>query len=126
MRHEGVECTPVLSYSLSKILATTASWVGGDCLRALNRDLRITAQICYVVKGGLKRIHTVHSVKPWECFELGASVLAMKRRCCTCLDVVASPDDVSFGKTIVVKLQRSSFNSLSTVIEFRFMSSMIR
>lgn len=118
MHHEDVECTHVLSYSLSRILATTASWVRGDCLRALEGDLRITAQICYIVNGGLRRVHTVHCARPWECFEFGAPVLAMKRRCRTSLDVVASPHDVSLGKTTVVKLQRSSFNGLSTVIEF--------
>jgi hypothetical protein len=50
----------------------------------------------------------------------------MKRCCRTSLDVVASPDDVSLDKKIVVKLQRSSFNSLSTVIEFVIKSSMFR
>ena len=42
------------------------------------------------------------------------------------LDVMASPHDVSFDKSTVVKLQRSSFNSLSTVIEFAVMSCMVR
>jgi hypothetical protein len=61
-----------------------------------------------------------------ERFELGAPVLAMKRRCCTSLEVVASPHDVSFAKTTVMKLQRSAFNSLRAFIEFAVMSSMIR